>query len=61
MTLVLQDTLVLSPATAKKLEQEIEDRLAEQFLEGSIPHGSVITISARDGKLTFRVYRKENN
>ena len=25
MTLVLQDTLVLSPATAKKLEQEIED------------------------------------
>lgn len=43
------------------IEQEIEDRLAEQFLEGSIPHGSVITISARDGKLTFRVYRKENN
>ena len=43
------------------IEQEIEDRLAEQFLEGSIPHGSVITISAREGKLTFRVYRKENN
>ena len=43
------------------IEQEIEDRLAEQFLEGSIPHGSVITISAKEGKLTFRVYRKENN
>ncbi len=43
------------------IEQEIEDRLAEQFLEGSIPHGSVVTISAREGKLTFRVYKKENN
>ena len=42
------------------IEQEIEDRLAEQFLEGSIPHGSVITISAKEGKLTFRTYRKEN-
>ena len=43
------------------IEQEIEDRLAEQFLEGAIPHGSVVTISAKEGKLTFRVYRKENN
>ena len=42
------------------IEQEIEDKLAEQFLEGSIPHGSVITISAKEGKLTFRVYKKEN-
>ncbi len=42
------------------IEQEIEDRLAEQFLEGAIPHGSVITISAKEGKLTFRVYKKEN-
>ena len=43
------------------IEQEIEDKLAEQFLEGAIPHGSVITISAKEGRLTFRVYRKENN
>ena len=43
------------------IEQEIEDRIAEQCLEGNIPHGSVITISAKEGKLSFRVARKENN
>lgn len=43
------------------IEQEIEDRIVEQTLEGNIPHGSVITISAKEGRLTFRVIRKENN
>ena len=43
------------------IEQEIEDKIAEQCLEGNIPHGSVITISAKEGKLTFRVLRQENN
>jgi ATP-dependent Clp protease ATP-binding subunit ClpC len=39
------------------IEQEIEDRIVEQCLEGNIPHGSIITISAKEGKLTFRVAR----
>jgi len=39
------------------IEQEIEDKIAEQCLEGSIPHGSIITISAREDKLTFRITR----
>ncbi|MBE5735944.1 MAG: ATP-dependent Clp protease ATP-binding subunit [Clostridiales bacterium] len=42
------------------IEQEVEDRIAEQCLEGHIPHGSVVTISAKDGKLNFRVNRPEN-
>jgi len=42
------------------IEQEIADRIVEQTLEGNIPHGSVITISARDGKLNFKVIRPEN-
>lgn len=43
------------------IEQEIEDKIAEQCLEGNIPHGSVITISAKEDRLSFRVYRKEND
>lgn len=43
------------------IEQEIEDRLAEKFLEGSIPNNSTIVISARDGKLSFRIAQRENN
>lgn len=42
------------------IEQEIEDRIAEQCLEGSIPHGSVVTISAREGKLIFKITPSEN-
>ncbi|MBQ7352198.1 MAG: ATP-dependent Clp protease ATP-binding subunit, partial [Clostridia bacterium] len=43
------------------IEQEIEDKIAEQFLEGKIPTGATIIISARDGKLNFRLSNKENN
>ena len=43
------------------IEQEIEDKISEQTLEGNIPHGSVITISGREGKLSFRIARPENN
>ena len=43
------------------IEQEIEDKIAEQFLEGNIPPSSTIIISARDGKLNFRLSDKENN
>jgi ATP-dependent Clp protease ATP-binding subunit ClpC len=42
------------------IEQEVEDRIAEQCLEGGVSHGSIVTISARDGKLIFRVSRSEN-
>lgn len=41
------------------IEQEIEDKLAEQLLDGSISRDSVIIISARDGKLNFKVSPKE--
>ena len=41
----------------KEFEQEIEDRIVEQCLEGNIPHGSIITISAKEGKLNFKVSR----
>jgi len=43
------------------IEQEVEDKIAEQTLEGNIPHGSVITISAREGRLSFKIVRAENN
>ena len=42
------------------IEQEIEDRIVEQCLEGNIPHGSVITISGKDTKLNFRVVKPGN-
>ena len=42
------------------IEQEIEDKLAEQFLEGNIPTGSTIIISCKDGKLGFKITQKEN-
>ena len=42
------------------IEQEIEDKIAEQCLEGNIPHGSTITISAKEGKLKFKVIGDEN-
>ncbi len=41
------------------IEQEIEDRIAEQYLEGNIPTGSTIIISAKDGKLSFKVTPQE--
>ena len=42
------------------IEQEVEDRIAEQFLEGKISPSSTIIISARDGRLNFRITPKEN-
>ncbi len=42
------------------IEQEIEDKIAEQFLEGNIANNSIIIISAKDGKLSFKVTRQEN-
>ena len=42
------------------IEQEIEDKIAEQFLEGNIEPNSTIIISARDNKLQFRITKKEN-
>lgn len=41
------------------IEQEIEDRIAEQYLEGNIPNNSTIIISAKEGKLSFRVTPQE--
>ncbi len=41
------------------IEQEIEDKLAEALLDGSISRDSVIVISAKDGKLNFKVTPKE--
>ena len=42
------------------IEQEIEDRIAEQLLEGNIPGGATIVISAKDNNLTFKVSSQEN-
>ena len=42
------------------IEQEIEDKIAEQILEGNIPGGSTIVISAKDGTLRFKVQSREN-
>ena len=42
------------------IEQEIEDKIAEQCLEGNIPNGSIITISGKEGRLIFKVTRPEN-
>lgn len=42
------------------IEQEIEDRIAEQLLEGNIPTGSTIIISAKDNNLAFKVSSQEN-
>ena len=41
------------------IEQEIEDKIAEQYLEGNIPNNSTIIISAKDGKLSFKVTPQE--
>ena len=41
------------------IEQEIEDKIAEQFLEGKIDRNSTIIISARDGDLSFKITRPE--
>ena len=40
--------------------KEIEDKIAEQLLEGNIPNNSTIIISAKDGKLAFKVTPQEN-
>ncbi len=37
------------------IEQEIEDKIAEDMLENKISRGSTIIISARDGRLTLKV------
>ena len=42
------------------IEQEIEDRIAEQFLEGNISPNSTIIISARENKLNFKINVEEN-
>ena len=42
------------------IEQEIEDKIAEQLLEGNIPNNSTIIISAKDGNLAFKVTPQEN-
>jgi len=42
------------------IEQEIEDKIAEQILEGNINPNSTIIISARDGYLSFKISREEN-
>ena len=42
------------------IEQEIEDRIAEQFLEGTISPNSTIIISAKENKLNFKISREEN-
>ena len=39
------------------IEQEIEDRIAEEMLEGNILKGDTIIISAKEGKLTLSVER----
>lgn len=41
------------------IEQEIEDKIAEQYLEGNIPANSTIIISAKDGKLSFKITPQE--
>jgi len=42
------------------IEQEIEDRIAEQFLEGNINASSTIIISAKEGRLNFKISTQEN-
>ncbi|MBE5757519.1 MAG: ATP-dependent Clp protease ATP-binding subunit [Clostridiales bacterium] len=42
------------------IEQEIADKLAEQFLEGNIPPSAVIIISARENKLNFKITSNQN-
>jgi len=42
------------------IEQEIEDRLAEKFLEGEIPACSTIIISAKENKLNFKITSNQN-
>ena len=37
------------------IEQEIEDKIAEQLLEGNIPTNSTIVISGKDNTLSFKV------
>ena len=39
------------------IEQEIEDRIAEEMLEGNILKGDTIIISAKNDKLTLSVER----
>ena len=43
------------------IEQEIEDRIAEKFLEGSVPNNSTIVISAKEGVLKFKISPRETN
>jgi len=42
------------------IEQEVEDKIAEQFLEGNIDASSTIIISAKDGSLSFKITSQEN-
>jgi len=42
------------------IEQEVEDRIAEQFLEGNIDKDSTIIISAKEGVLSFKITKQEN-
>ena len=50
---------IKSDTASKNIEQEIEDKIAEQFLEGNIPQNSTIIISAKDGNLAFKVTSQE--
>ena len=42
------------------IEQEVEDKIVEQMLEGNIQNNSTIIISAKDGNLSFKVTAQEN-
>ena len=42
------------------IEQEVEDKIAEQFLEGNIDKDSTIIISAKEGVLSFKITKQEN-
>ena len=37
------------------IEQEVEDRIAEYILEGKVTAGNVVTISAKEGRLTLNI------
>lgn len=43
----------------RELQSAVEDKFAEEYLEGKFKQGDTITVSEKDGKLAFEVTEKE--
>ena len=48
------------PSTVQAIQNELEDKLAELILEGTIKRGNKVKVTVKDKKLSFGLKRGTN-